>query len=77
MKKLFLLGFILFSSTSLVFSQVGYETNNNNVESSSPEFATGLGTGNTSTGFYSFIGGSNSSATASHSFGFGYKVGVL
>lgn len=73
MKKLFLLGFMLFCSTSFLLAQTGIGPDNV-VTNSSPNFSTGFGDNNTSDGQYSFAGGSFSSATGSHSFGFGQNV---
>lgn len=71
MKKLFLLGFVLFSFT--LMAQVGQDNSNTNA-GEGPNFGTALGSGNDVPGQYAFIGGSNSQASGSHSFGFGQSV---
>lgn len=72
MKKLFLLGLVLFLVNTFVIAQTGYSGNTVNYLTS--EKSSALGQNNVSTGLNTFIGGSNSQATGSHSFGFGRFV---
>jgi len=73
MKKLFLLGLILFTSSIYVSAQIGY-TGNTNAGNDYSNRGTAFGSGNDVPGQYAFIGGSYSQATGSHSFGFGQSV---
>ncbi len=75
MKKLLFLGFILFSSVSFLFAQIGATGNTN--AGGLPNFGTAFGSGNDVLGQYALVGGSLSRATGSHSFGFGYSVQAI
>jgi hypothetical protein len=73
MKRFILLLVSLVFSVIFSIAQTG-NGNQNTVTSGQPEYSSALGDYNTSTGNYSFVGGSNSKALGSHSFGFGKYV---
>ena len=76
MKKILLFGFILFTTISVVFAQVGHDNTNTNAGSPGAlgNYGTAFGSNNNVPGQYAFIGGSHSEASGSHSFGFGFRV---
>jgi hypothetical protein len=73
MKRFILLLVSLVFSVIFSIAQTG-NGNQNTVTSGQPEYSSALGDYNTSTGNYSFVGGSNSHALGSHSLGFGKYV---